>query len=92
MPPAQVRDAIPDGIHQWLHSLHQQASLVGWVLNLDPQNPDRIAIQLQFVDSTIANAQLVLRLYQIGSSGVQRILSSLASLAPNLEVPVDCAL
>lgn len=92
MPPAQVRDSIPSGVHQWLHSLHQQASLAGWVLNLDPQNSDRIAIKLQFVDSTIPDAQLVLRIYQIGSSGVQRVLSSLASLAPNLEVPVDCAL
>jgi len=87
--PERVQISVADGVCLWLQALNDKVGIEGFALHQSLHTIDVVKVTLKLRDEDVPKTQFALRIHQIGSQGLQDIITVLQSLAPNLEVPAD---
>lgn len=87
--PERVKFAVADGVCNWLQHLHEQVGIEGYTAMPAEGSSDVIKVTLKLTSEEVPFTQFLVRQHQIGSQGVQDILSVLHSIAPILDTPAD---
>jgi hypothetical protein len=79
--PSYIGEAIVDGLVEWILAMHLAFGICCWDVNVCPKDSDRVQLSLQFENSNDKLATLEMRMYQVGRSGLNRVIEILQKIA-----------
>jgi hypothetical protein len=87
--PQRMHEAITSGICFWLRRMHEVVGIEGWMLLPCLNEHEVLKVTLKLGSSEVQHSQFLLRLHEVGWTGLHQILNALQEIAPLLDAPSD---